>query len=203
LQRWLWTAAEDLLPRRRSGDFNQALMELGALICTPTKPACNDCPLREQCQGQRLGLQEQIPERRPEPTITAIHEAAVVVRRGDTVLLVQRPEQGRWASLWEFPHGPLADGETPKIAAARVVRELTGLPADVGGELLTIRHGLTRYRITLVCFTATSRRGRFRSKFYRQGVWAEVARLSDYPFSAPQRRLASAVTTRPAQGWLF
>jgi A/G-specific adenine glycosylase len=203
LQTWLWSAAEALLPKRKAGHFNQALMELGALVCTPVNPACRDCPLRPLCQAHRQGLQEQIPERPPEPTITAVHEAAVVLRRGDTVLLVQRPEHGRWAGLWEFPHGSINDGESPKKAAERLARDLTGITATVGGELLTIRHGITRYRITLVCFTATPRRGTFRSQFYRLGVWAEVGRLGEYPFSAPQRRLAAAVTKRSVQGWLF
>ncbi len=203
LQAWLWSAAEALLPRRRVGDFNQALMELGALVCTPAAPKCGECPLRQQCQARKLGLQEQIPERPPEPAVTLVTESAVVLRRGGRVLLARRPSHGRWADLWEFPHGPVLEGESPKDAASRLALGLAGIEADVGGELLTVRHGVTRYRITLVCFTAAARAGEFRSEFYREGVWAEAGRLGDYPFSAPQRRLAGAVTGRPAQGWLF
>jgi A/G-specific adenine glycosylase len=127
----------------------------------------------------------------------------VVLRRGAAVLLVQRPGTGRWANLWEFPHGPLEGEETHEEAAARLVRRLTGLRADVGGELLTVRHGVTRYRITLVCFEAVYRGGTFRSAFYRQGLWVAPERLRDYPVSVPQRRLARAVAEGPRQRQLF
>jgi A/G-specific adenine glycosylase len=201
-QRLLWRLAEEILPARRVGDFNQALMELGALVCTPTAPDCDACPLAARCEARRLQLQEILPLRAAAPTPVAVAEVAVVVERGLDVLLVQRPAEGRWAGLWEFPHGPLADGETHEQAAARLLPELTGLAADVGPELLTVRHGVTRFQITLVCLEARYRRGRFRSAFYRRGCWVRPERLADYPVSAPQRRLAQALTG-PRQRRLF
>ncbi len=114
----------------------------------------------------------------------------MVVRRGGQVLLLQRPPQGRWASLWEFPHGPLAPGESPDEAAMRLLPELTGLRARLGPELVTLRHGVMRFRITLVCFEAEHLSGEFRSAFYQQGAWLAPPELSGRPVSAPQRRLA-------------
>jgi A/G-specific adenine glycosylase len=202
-QRWLWAAAESLLPSRRAGDFNQALMELGALVCTPAAPHCEECPLAEDCVARRLGLQAVIPARAPAPTPTLVREAAVVVRRGEQVLLLQRPPDGRWASLWEFPHGPLVEGEAPDEGAARLLRELTGLQSRLGSELITLRHGVTRFRITLVCFEAEYLAGDFHSAFYRQAVWATPAKLGAYPVSSPQRRLAKVLTEAGRQGRLF
>lgn len=193
VQRQLWSAAEQLLPRRQAGHFNQAMMELGALVCTPRSPACGVCPVAEQCAARRLGLQEEIPARAEAPEIVAVREAAVVVRRGPKVLLARRPPHGRWAGMWEFPHGPLAQGEAHEQAAARLVSELTGVEADPGEELLTIKHGVTRYRITLVCFEARYRRGSFHSEFYTEGEWVTLERLAALPVSAPQRRLAKAL----------
>src|SRR5206468_6793643 len=111
-RRLLWRLAEELLPARRAGDFNQALMELGALVCTPAAPRCGACPLAAHCAARRLNLQEKLPLRAEPPPPVAVAEVAVVVRRGGSVLLAQRPDAGRWAGLWEFPHGPLTDGET-------------------------------------------------------------------------------------------
>jgi A/G-specific adenine glycosylase len=202
-QRWLWAAAEALLPSRRAGDFNQALMELGALVCTPTSPRCGDCPLAKDCIARRLGLQAVIPMRVPPAEPTLVREAAVIVRRGEQVLLLQRPPDGRWASLWEFPHGPLVEGEAPDGAAARLLRELTGLQARLGSELITLRHGVTRFRITLVCFEAEYLSGEFRSAFYRQAVWLTPAELGAYPVSSPQRRLAKVLTDNDRQRRLF
>jgi A/G-specific adenine glycosylase len=69
---WLWQAAEELLPRRGAGELNQALMELGALVCTPTAPRCSECPLAARCAAFQQGLQEQIPARAPAPAITTV-----------------------------------------------------------------------------------------------------------------------------------
>ena len=202
-QRWLWAAAEALLPSQHVGDFNQAVMELGALVCTPTAPRCGQCPIAADCTARRLGLQEAIPVRARPPEPESVLEAAVVVRRGDQVLLLQRPAQGRWASLWEFPHGAVTPKETPDQAAARMLPELTGFQADVGAELVTIRHGVTRFRITLICFEAAHLSGEFHSSFYQTAVWLTPLELSAHPVSAPQRRLAQVLTEPGRQKRLF
>jgi A/G-specific adenine glycosylase len=192
-RRWLWDAAERLLPKKHAGEFNQALMELGALVCTPAAPRCEACPLASACEAKRLGLQEQIPARPVPPATVAVREVAVVVYRGGQVLLAQRPETGRWATMWEFPHVELRPDEAHETAAERCLRELTGVSAELGEEIVTIRHGVTRFAITMVCFAARRTGGRFRSKFYRRGVWVAPAGLSEYPVSAPQRRLIRAL----------
>jgi A/G-specific adenine glycosylase len=202
-QRWLWQAAEALLPTRHVGEFNQALMELGALVCTPTSPRCDDCPLAARCRARELGLQESIPAKPPAPATVAVTEAAIVLRRGADVLLVQRPDSGRWANLWEFPHGPLHDGEAAEDAAVRLANDLAGLSVQNPIELLTLRHGITRYAITLICFESEAPAGSFRSSFYRQGVWVAPATLADYPVSSPQRQLAKALTQSGRQRRLF
>jgi A/G-specific adenine glycosylase len=169
-QRWLWTMAEHLLPARRVGDFNQALMELGALVCTPRQPRCDSCPLRRHCAAHREGLVDSIPVRVAEPTTTKIAEAAIVIGRRNRVLLLQRPANTRWANLWEFPHGTIRDGE-------RV-------------------HGITRFQITMQCYQATVRSGRFRSSFYQRHAWVRPEQLADYALSTPQRQIARAIVGR-------
>jgi A/G-specific adenine glycosylase len=202
-RRWLWQAAEDILPAHGVGAFNQAIMELGALVCTPNAPRCAECPLVSRCLAHRLGQPEAIPARAPQPETIRIREVAIVVRRGEQVLLVQRPPQGRWAGLWEFPHAPLADGESHDSAAVRRLRELTGLEAQPGAELLTIRHVITRHHITLTCLEADHLAGEFRSDFYVQGRWLTIADLAAYPVSAPQRRLARFLVLPHRQRRLF
>jgi len=203
LKGWLWKAAEAVLPRKRAGQFNQAMMELGALVCTPSAPRCGECPLRTKCQARRLGLQESIPYRPAAPQTVAVQEAAVVLRQGPRVLLVQRPDSSRWARMWEFPHGELAEGETHEQAAVRLLRDLTGFAGRLGPELSTIRHGVTRFAITLVCFEATCLGGEFRSAFYQQARWLKPAELSAHPVSSPQRRLARLLAEPGRQQRLF
>ncbi len=203
-RRWLWRAAEELLPARRAGAFNQALMELGALVCTQVSPRCGECPLAGACVARRLGLQHSIPPRATAPAVTAVREAGVVVWRAGRVLLAQRPaDASRWAGLWEFPHGTVAEGETFESAAGRLAEELAGLRVRVGPELATVRHGITRYQITLVCFEAVHESGRFRPEFYGRGEWVLPEELASFPVSAPQRRLARSLTTPGRQRNLF
>jgi A/G-specific adenine glycosylase len=203
LRGWLWQTATEILPRKQVGEFNQALMELGALVCTPAAPRCGECPLRNRCEARRLGLQEVIPLRSAAAQTVEVREAAVVLRQGAKVLLVQRPGSGRWANLWEFPHGQLARDETHEQAALRLLRELTGLKGRLGPELLTIRHGVTRYSITMVCFEAAFTGGSFRSDFYQAARWLEPRELSAYPVSAPQRRLTHTLLKPGQQRQLF
>jgi A/G-specific adenine glycosylase len=195
VQRWLWQTAGAVLPSRRIGEFNQALMELGALVCTPANPRCPDCPLAEVCAARQRGIEREIPPPARQPTVVEVQEAAVVVRHGNKVLFVQRPETGRWAGMWEFPHGALQAGESHAQAAARIAGEL-GLNVRLGGELLTIRHGVTHHRITMICFKGRRRGGSFRSAFYVQGRWLAPDELQQLPVSVPQRKLARFVAGR-------
>jgi A/G-specific adenine glycosylase len=190
----LWQASESLVPRGRPGEFNQALMELGALVCTGNQPRCLACPLASRCWAFQNGQQDQIPTRSAPPAPTPIQESAVVLRRrlarSSRVLLVQRPSIGRWANLWEFPHAELHPGESHEAGALRVIADLTGMQAVVGQALLTLQHSVTRFRITLVCYRADHQGGKFRSSFYTQGKWVSPGELFSYPVSSPQRKLA-------------
>jgi A/G-specific adenine glycosylase len=199
-QQQLWAAAEQLVPVRHAGEHNQALMELGALVCTPAAPRCDACPLRRRCAAHQLGLQQEIPRQAPAPTVVAVQEVAVVVWRSGRVLLARRPAMGRWGGLWEFPHGALEPGETHAQAAARVLRQHAGIEAELGAELLTIRHGVTRFRITLVGMEARHRRGDFCSTYYQQGRWLRPAQLPQYPVSVPQRQLARTLLSAGHRG---
>jgi A/G-specific adenine glycosylase len=192
---WLWQTAETLLPRQRVGDFNQALMELGAIVCTPAAPRCGGCPLESHCVARRKGLQESIPARPAPPKIEEVPEVALVVRDGPKALLVQRPAAGRWASMWEFPHLALNKKESHRQAARRLLKTGLGIKADVGGELLTIRHAVTRFRITMVCLEAVYRSGSSAKSAYQEARWLEPDELHAYPVSTPQRKLAEAISS--------
>jgi A/G-specific adenine glycosylase len=201
---WVWSAAEAVLPAKRCGDFNQSLMELGALVCAPTSPDCAKCPLAGKCEAKRLGLQGAIPPRKKPPAITAVSEVGVVIRDGAKILLCQRrADAGRWQNMWEVPHAPRADGEDVSDAAARVAKELTGFDVEVGGELLTIKHGVTRYAITLACLGASVTGGEFSPGAYAAAEWLAPAELAEYPVSSPQRRLMTALASGSRQGRLF
>ena len=190
---WVWDAAAKVLPNKRVGDFNQAMMELGALVCTPANPDCKKCPLAKHCVANRDGLQDQIPPKKKPPAITEVAEVGVVVRDGAKVLLCRRPEKARWANMWEVPHAERLPDEATADAAVRVAKDLAGVEVVPGDEVLTIRHGVTRYAITLVCVEAVLKRGRFASDFYTQAAWVEPKDAGEYPVSTSQRKLIAAL----------
>ncbi|MFO0937443.1 MAG: A/G-specific adenine glycosylase [Gemmataceae bacterium] len=185
---WVWHAAEQLLPEKRAGDFNEALMELGALVCTPESPDCSHCPLRRSCVAHEKGLQSSIPGKAKPPVMTKVDEAAVAIRRGDTILLGQRPDGVRWAGMWELPHGPIEAGESANSCALRLARDLVGLTMTLGRHVTTVRHTVTRYDITMTCLEATAT-GRARSSFYVQLQWVSANDLAELPLPIPQRKL--------------
>jgi adenine-specific DNA glycosylase len=132
-----------------------------------------------------------------------VRETAVVVRKGPRVLLVRRPDDGRWSGMWEFPRSQVEEGESHERAAARFLPALTGIQADLAAELLTIRHTVTHHRIALVCFEAAYLRGEYRSHYYQDARWVFPRRLKDFPVSRPQRRLADLLVAPARQRSLF
>jgi A/G-specific adenine glycosylase len=194
-QELLWSMAECVLPRRDVGTFNQALMELGSEVCRGRAPRCDDCPVARLCEACCLGLQTKLPRPKQKPTFEYRHEAAVLLRRPGRVLLVRRPEGGRWAGLWDFPRYQL-DAEHDNRRHEEVVEKLhrqTGLTIELGECLKTIRHGVTRYRITLTCYEARCVAGRLRRSAKEPMRWIRLAELDDYPLSTTGRKLCRLV----------
>ena len=203
-KKWVWSAAEEILPEKRAGDFNQALMELGALVCTPVSPQCDKCPLSGNCLAKRGGLQNEIPPKKKAPAITAVSEVGVVIRDGKKILLCQRPANAsRWQNMWEVPHAERAEDEDVAEAAVRLAKELTGFDVEIGAEVMTIKHSVTRYAITLVCMEATLTGGKFAPGAYAKAKWVTPAKLADYPVSSPQRKLMTALANPSRQRRLF
>ncbi len=189
-QKWVWAAAAAVLPDAQVGDFNQAVMELGATVCTPVAPKCGECPAAQWCEAKRLGLQASIPPKPKAKAIVSVAEVGVVLHDDRAVCLFQRrPDAKRWAGMWEVPHGEVLEGETLEAAAARVVRELTGFTVALGEELAVVRHGVTRYAITLTGFTANRVGGAFAPGHYVQYREVSAGELADYPMSTSQRQL--------------
>ncbi len=197
----LWSAAEALLPKRDAGRFNQSLMELGSLVCRPKAPLCETCPVLGLCAAQRQGLQAEIPRPKARAKIEDVRDAAVIVRRGPRVLLIQWPEGGRWAGLWDFPRFAIHGVSVSEIRRELIegVQQLTGTTISAGEHCKTLRHGVTRFRITLECFegeylTGASRNGKM-PKAIAARKWVRPEELPGYPLSSTGRKIAGLVIT--------
>lgn len=194
-QKLLWRFAEELLPRYGSGIFNQALMELGALVCTPREPACGGCPVRGLCPTHREGLQHVVPRAKSPPRVEQVREAAVVVRRRGRVLLVERQAGERWAGLWDFPRFPFdpVDNGQQRQVLIESVAELTGVVCRPRELLTTLKHGVTRFRITLDCHVADYERAIRGNATRAKTVWVAPGDLEQYPLSVTGRKLARLI----------
>ncbi len=193
-KRWVWQAAEEVLPPTRVGDFNQAMMELGALVCTPRNPKCGECPLAQECAANRDGLQALIPPPKVPKQIEDVREVAVVLRRAGKVLIGQLPPDAqRWANMWELPRGELRNSENVTTAAVRVAAEVVGIAAEAGEVLAEVRHAVTRFRITLSAVQVKSRARKIGGGHYTAWAWVDATTAAEYPMSTPQREVMSRV----------
>ena len=168
-KRTLWTVAEELVPSREPGLFNQAVMELGSQVCRIVDPECSDCPIRTCCEAFAGGLVDKIPLAKTRPKVTERTEVAVVARSGDAILIRQRTESEQWAGLWDLPRieaprtatttafttgrQPVLPGLFPEVEDAAAT--YFGQKATVTHTLADFRYGITRYRVRLLCFEVT------------------------------------------------
>ncbi|MCX7700390.1 MAG: A/G-specific adenine glycosylase [Gemmataceae bacterium] len=182
--------AESLLPDQRVGDFNQALMELGALVCLPGTPDCSRCPLADFCQARRAGTQAVVPLTRRRSPIERREEIALVVWRRDRALLLQRPENGRWPLLWEFPRASRSRDESSEETAVRAAKQLAGIDVRLRRRLGIVRYSVLREHVTVECWEAQWRRGQVSPSWHLSGRWLPIADWPALPCSSPQRRLA-------------
>ncbi len=190
-KQFLWKFATDVLPRNHCGQFNQALMELGSLVCTPRMPKCDQCPLVKFCVAFQQESQEKIPRSRPKPASTAVHEAAVVVWRRNKVLLRKRANGERWAGMWDFLRFPLSArrGPAQQQEILDKILDQAGLSVELPERITTIKHGVTRFRITLDCYSAQfdGARAKLAAGTWQ---WARPRDLEQLPLSMTGRKLA-------------
>ncbi|MDY7109551.1 MAG: A/G-specific adenine glycosylase [Planctomycetota bacterium] len=182
---WSWKRAGELAcAAPRPGELNEALMELGATICTPRTPECGRCPMARLCEAHRRGLAQEIPAPKRRAPRPAVHHHAVLIRRGDRLLLEQRPLTGLWAGMWQ---APTVESER-RLGEAEIRR---ALPVSIDGlrRLGVFEHQTTHRRITFHVFAAHIR-GR-RGLPGRQGAWRGTQELDDLPMSNAQRRVLS------------
>ena len=189
-QEILWSFAESVLPAKQPGKLNQALMELGATICSPREPQCESCPVKRYCQAFLDGTQATIPQPKSRQVITELTEASIAIQSGSKYLLRQRTNEERWAGLWDFVRFEIAHNanevDYERLVAA--VHERTGLTVTPERLVVELKHGVTRYRITLKCFVANKQHGRLLK--HEVWKWVSPIQFDDYPLSVTARQFA-------------
>jgi A/G-specific adenine glycosylase len=191
-ERKLRQLGDSILPRGEASEFNQGLMDLGALICKPRAPACPSCPLARYCLARRRGTQEQLPVRPPRRSIPdRLAVAAVWVENGK-VLIRRNPSRGLLAGLWGFPGGLLAEGEDERAGLRRLIEQQLEIQIRLGDPLPRLKHSYSHFRVTLQPFRCQAAGRQLRE---RSGTrWVGVDQLGRLPMGRLDRRLAERLT---------
>lgn len=199
-QREIFRLAESLIPHDSPGIFNQAMMDLGSLICTPKNPSCSICPVPNHCRAFRLTLQHRLPVSGKRNQIPHKNAVAAILRDSqDRVLVVQRPARGLLGSLWKFPGGFLHEGEALSDGLRRTVREEMGFEVEGHHFISSVKHAYTHFRMTLHILHCTHvGTGPFTStRLNRQ--WTAFGDLEKLPFSKADRKVIATISAEETE----
>lgn len=189
-ERLLLAKAPQLLRQGRAAAINQALMDLGSTVCTAHAPRCRDCPLATHCLARTRGTQESRPIRPARRAVPHHRVTAAVLRRGQLVLIAQRPAGGLLGGLWEFPGGKQMRGETLEACLRRELREELGVTVRVGSRLGVFRHAYSHFRVTVYAYDCRLQRGEPQALQHSRVRWAKVQALGRFPMGKVDRAIA-------------
>jgi A/G-specific adenine glycosylase len=175
-------AADKLLDSQQPGTFNQAVMELGALICKPRNPSCDACPLSPFCRAYKTNRVADFPRRRKSKATPQYHIAVGVVFKNDRVLITRRKAQGLLGGLWEFPGGKIRDGESARAACIREIKEEVNLNVKIDRHLAKVKHAYTHFKIVMDVFCCRYISGRVYLRGPVAFRWIRLNEYKNYPF---------------------
>ncbi|XGV98889.1 MAG: A/G-specific adenine glycosylase [Leptolyngbya sp. BL-A-14] len=191
---YLWQLSEALLDKRQSRDFNQAIMDLGATVCTPHQPLCSSCPWNEYCQAYNQGIQATLPmseTRAPLPH--KIIGVAVIWNEQGHILIDRRRQEGLLGGLWEFPGGKVEPGETIEDCIKREIREELGIEIAVGDRLIVVDHAYSHFRVTLNVHHCQYVSGEPQAIECDEVRWVTLADIDQYPFPKANVQIINAL----------
>jgi A/G-specific adenine glycosylase len=193
----LWQLLASHLPAGQAGEYNQALMDLGSIICTPQQPDCPACPLTKICQANSLGVQTERPVKLAKKPIPHHIVSSAIIHRTEQVLIAQRPQDGLLGGLWEFPGGKIKPGEDLVTGLKREICEELGVDIDIGTEYGVYHHAYTHFRVTLHAFLCKLNGSQPQNLYHTNLAWIDLPSLADYPMGKIDRQISNALIDPP------
>jgi len=184
-----------VVPPGNPGDFNQALMEIGALVCTPRFPQCPGCPLQKACVAFRTSRVDSIPYKSPARKVPRYPVSIAVILQNNRFYIQKRPADGHLGGMWEFPGGKAEPGESPEQALLRECREELGVEVTIRQKLAFVRHAYTHFQIDLTVFLCTlpAPEGDFTPRHAQPFCWITAEQLEKLPFPAANHKFFPAL----------
>jgi len=190
----LWALSDRLVDPLHARDFNQALMDLGATLCTPKAPECPRCPWQTHCQANLLNLQSEIPMREASsPLPHKFIGVAVIWNDRGQILIDKRPAKGLLGGLWEFPGGKIEPGETVQDCIRREIEEEIGIAIAVEEHLITLEHAYTHFRVTLQVYHCRHLSGEPRAIECEEIRWVTLDEIDRFPFPKANEKIIAAL----------
>lgn len=185
----LWEIAEKLLPSKNVRAYNEALMELGAMICKPQNPRCNQCPVASFCQAFKYSVQNELPVKSPKRPLPHFHVTAGIIWKDNHILITQRPPKGLLGGLWEFPGGKQEKGETLSECLIREIREELDLEIEILRPLVSVKHAYTHFKITLHAFECKYKSGKLSLRECMNAKWIRPEEIENFAFPGADRKI--------------
>ncbi len=190
----LWNLSAELLDPDQPRNFNQALMDLGATICTPKNPECRICPWQTPCQAYNLNMQSELPMREAlAPLPHKLIGVAVIWSDRQEILIDKRKESGLLGGLWEFPGGKVEAGESIEACIAREIQEELGIEIEVEDHLITVEHAYTHFRVKLVVHHCRYLSGEPQPLECDEVRWVGLEDLDQFPFPKANIQIIEAL----------
>ncbi|MBP0030065.1 MAG: A/G-specific adenine glycosylase [Roseofilum sp. Guam] len=193
-QKQLWELSDAILDRDNPRDFNQALMDLGATLCTPKVPKCDHCPWNSHCLAHQTGTPTHWPMRETPPVRPHKNIGVAVIWNDRGQLLIDRRlDKGLLGGLWEFPGGKLEPGETLPECIKREIQEELAIDIEVGDHLITIDHAYTHFRVTLNVYNCRYCSGTPQAIECQEIRWVTLEELDQFPFPKANLKIIEAL----------
>jgi len=175
--------ADDLIPENNPGDFNQAVMELGATVCTPQNPDCNNCILSVECIANKSAQTEIIPYKSPAKKIPHYNIAVgLILNDNNELLIALRPNESMLGGLWEFPGGKQKESESLKETTSRELKEELGIDVEVFSKFQDLNHTYSHFKITMHAFWCRITNGEPEPKSSQKIQWVSLDEIDQFPF---------------------
>ncbi len=189
--------AGQMISQEHPGDFNQAIMELGAMVCTPKNPQCNVCPLSADCVAFKTVRTDEVPYKSPAKK-RPHHEIGIGIIHDENgnLLIAKRPDDAMLGGLWEFPGGKQKEEESIEETVTRELHEELGVHIDVEQPFMKLKHGYSHFTVNLHAYLCRIRSGNPEPKSSTEIKWVTVEELSNYPFPKANRKLTEALQNR-------
>ncbi len=193
----LWNLSEQLLDPKHPRDFNQAIMDLGATLCTRHNPACLLCPWQKSCAAYNQNAVSRFPMTESRKPLPHKHiGVAVITDSQGNILIDRRKQEGLLGGLWEFPGGKIEPGETPEECVKREIKEELGIEIAVQDKLITIEHAYTHFKVTLNVFNCKHLSGDPQPLESDEVKWVTLDEIDQYPFPKANSQIIEAMRSQ-------